>query len=145
MHQIGGAFHVYHVYQCFSDGSPESPFVGLGWPHSAASVDATLSAQDNSSGVWGGKHEWSERGHWGTVSSCIDLDGVYTLGRAAKTASLGDEPYRWEEVEGACGKYLRTAAFLLNNRTQVLSPALYGQDTHLLRESTSNPAVACAS
>lgn len=133
MHQIGGAFHVYHVYQCFSDGASSGlPFVGLGWPHSAASVDTTLSAQDNSSGVWGGKHDWRDRSLWATISSCIDLDGVYTLTRAAKTASVGGEPYRWAEVEGACRKYLRTAAFLLNNRTQVLDPTLYGQDTHLL-------------
>lgn len=133
IHQIGGAFHVYHVYQCFPEvPSPDSPFVGLGWPHSAASVDATLSAQDNSSGVWGGKHDWVDRRSWGTISSCIDLDGVYTLTRAAKFASVNGEPYRWAEVEGACRKYLRTASFLLNNRTQVLDPTLYGQDTHLL-------------
>ena len=132
MHQIGGAFHLYHVYQCFSSAPTGSPFVGLGWPHSVASVDTTLSAQDNSSGVWGGKHDWRDRLLWGTISSCIDLDGVYTLTRAAKTASVTGEPYRWAEIEGACRKYLRTAAFILNNRTQVLDPTLYGQDTHLL-------------
>lgn len=147
MHQIGGAFHIFHVYQCFSgldsDGggslsssslSAGSPFKPMTWPHSAASVDATLSAQDNSSGVWGGKHDWGARSQWGTVSSCIDLDGVYTLGRAAKAAGApgGAEPYRWAEVEGACRKYLRTAEYLLGNRTQMLDAKFYGQDTHLL-------------
>lgn len=83
-------------------------------------MDATLAAQDSSSGVWGGKAAWAGREHWGTISSCIDLDGVYALSRGAVAASSGRLPYyRWAEVESACKLYLRTAEFLLNNRTQV--------------------------
>ncbi len=141
LHQIGGAFHIYHVYQCFGAGPVGSPFVGLGWPHAAASVDSTLAAQDrgsggngsSGSGVWGGRQPWSARGHWATISSCIDLDGVYAATRGAKIASHGRQPYyRWAEVEDACRLFLRTAEFLLGNATLVLGESLYGQDTHLL-------------
>ena len=119
MHLLSGVFHIFHVYQCFD---------GALWPHAAARVDTNLAIQDNESGVWGGKHRWVDREHWTTISSCIDLDGVYGLSRG----SLGAGKHRWSEVQQACSKYLRTAQYILSNRTMVLDPGLYGGDTHLL-------------
>eukprot|EP00747_Dinoflagellata_sp_TGD_P224205 gnl/TRDRNA2_/TRDRNA2_96396_c2_seq1.p1 gnl/TRDRNA2_/TRDRNA2_96396_c2~~gnl/TRDRNA2_/TRDRNA2_96396_c2_seq1.p1 ORF type:complete len:178 (+),score=11.24 gnl/TRDRNA2_/TRDRNA2_96396_c2_seq1:26-535(+) len=121
--QLGGAFHVYHVYQCFNESM---------WPHVVSSVDVTLAAQDAGSGVWGGHYIWSEREQWGTISTCIDLDGIYTATRGARRVPRGLPYYRWDEVKKACLLYLRTAHFLLTNRTKVLSPDIYGQSTHLL-------------
>jgi len=120
MHLLGGAFHIFHVYQCFGNAST--------WPHAKASIDTNLASQDNSSGVWGGKHSWADRGSWTTISSCIDLDGGYSLSRG----SLGARKYRWAEVQAACAKYLRTAEYILNNSTMILDAKLYGGDTHLL-------------
>jgi hypothetical protein len=81
-------------------------------------VDTNLAIQDNESGVWGGKHRWADREHWTTISSCIDLDGVYGLSRG----SLGAGKHHWSEVQQACSKYLRTAQYILSNCTMVVDP-----------------------
>ena len=122
MQQLGGAFHIFHVYQCFHRS----------WPDAEASVDTTLTAQDTDSGVWGGHHAWSARSSWKAISSCIDLDGVYSAARGAQLAQTHGQNYRWSDVKAACQRYLRTAEFMLNNASFVLDVKKYGGDTHLL-------------
>jgi hypothetical protein len=67
--QIGAAFHLYHVYQCYARG----------WGYAEASVDTVLAAQDrgiphgSGTGTWGTRGQWSERDQWSTVTSCIDV------------------------------------------------------------------------
>ena len=136
-HQLGGAFHLFHVYQC---SLGEAAAAGGAWsPHAAAAVDTVLAAQHggaNGSGTWGSAGAWAGRSEWGTVTSCIDLDGVYAATRGALAAAGGGgterPPYRWADVKAACAAYLRTAAFVLNNASFVLEEKLYAQDTHLL-------------
>ena len=71
MHLLGGAFHIFHVYQCFD---------GALWPHAAASVDTALAIQDNESGVWGGKHRWADREHrHAAIHHGFEIGGVCIL------------------------------------------------------------------
>merc|ERR1712166_1289879 len=126
MRQLGGAFHIQHVYQCF----------GVSWPDAKRAVDTTLEAQHtgaDGSGMWGYSGNWTDRDQWGAVSSCIDLDGVYSAARGSIVAAGGKQPfYKWDNVKQACKAYLRTAEFLLNNSTFVLGRTKYAGDTHLL-------------
>ena len=148
-HQLGGAFHIFHVLECF----------GLEWPFPARAVDATLASQDcysatNKSAVFRGSGTWGCVGNacaWAnratswptkTPSSCIDLDGVYTLSRGARQAGGGGGggggggeaveagPYRWNEVKNACSAYVRTAHYLLTDEERILGA--YGANTHVL-------------
>ena len=133
-HQLGGAFHLFHVYQC---SLGEASARGGTWPPLArAAVDTTLDAQhggEDGSGTWGHQSAWSDRGEWGEISSCIDLDGVYSATRGAIAAAAGgSERYRWDDVKGACCQYLRTAAYILNNASFVLNDNTYAHDTHLM-------------
>ena len=48
------------------------------------------------------------------LSNCIDLDGVYALARSAQLG--GRTPYRWDEVEAACSRYVETAHAQLTER-----------------------------
>jgi len=132
-HQLGGAFHIYHVYQCYLG---EAAAAGGSWsPHARAAVNTTLAAQHSGpdkAGIWGKVEKWSERDQWGAISTCIDLDGVYTAARAALAVAAqdGGAPYRWADVEQACRDYLQVAEFLLNNETFVLDK--YAKNTHVL-------------
>jgi hypothetical protein len=135
-HQLGGAFHIFHVYQC---SLGEASAMGGTWsPLAQAAVDTTLAAQHGGakgSGTWGPRQGgWAGRGTWTTPTSCIDLDGVYSAARGAIAATAGGMPpyYRWADVKRACSQYLRTAAYVLNNASFVLQKALYAKDTHLM-------------
>ena len=119
VHQLGGAFHMYHLYACF----------GREWPYAARVVDATLASQ-RADGMW---HP--------PPSTCIDLDGIYSLTRSARFVidKSTSTPYRWADVRGACEKYLRTAAAMLNNASIVLGNGGggeanrgYAQNSHLM-------------
>merc|ERR1712224_828737 len=76
--QLGGAFHLYHVYSCF----------GRQWLYPDKVVDTTLSIQDAKTGMWrvGGAPKPS------SLSFCIDLDGIYSLVQSARLAGTVSSP-----------------------------------------------------
>lgn len=101
---MAAAFHMLHNYEC----------VRKRWPNPKAEVDATLKLQLDS-GLWGGE-----------PSTCLDLDGVYTVIRAAEQAGR----YKWDEARDMCHKYLAWATKHLNDRSYILTA--YTANTHLL-------------
>lgn len=113
--QLGGAFHLYHIYHCFNKP----------WPHPQKVVDTTLSIQNKSTGMWlpFGPDK---------LSNCIDLDGVYALTRSSQLA--GDsavQPYRWGDVEAACALYVKTAHAQLSDPYNVLQGG-WSENSHLI-------------
>jgi hypothetical protein len=90
MQELGGAFHMYYVYEYFRRQ----------WPYSERIVDETLRLQHDN-GLWDKK-----------VTYCIDLDGIYSAIRSSRNANW----YRKDEVKQAVEKYLATAARTLNDR-----------------------------
>jgi hypothetical protein len=89
-HEMGGAFHMYYVYEYF-----DRP-----WRYPERVIDATLALQQPN-GLWDGE-----------VSYCIDLDGIYNLTRSARLA--GD--YRADDIRQSILRYLESTAALLNDR-----------------------------
>ena len=89
-HEMGGAFHMYYVYERF----------GRKWPYPERIVDHTLRLQ-HANGLWDSD-----------VTYCIDLDGVYCLTRSSRNAGW----YRRDDVYTACLRYLETAERILNDR-----------------------------
>ncbi|MFW5712462.1 MAG: hypothetical protein ACOCXF_04890 [bacterium] len=89
-HEMGGAFHMYYVYEYF----------GRQWRYPVQVINTTLSLQQPN-GFWDGE-----------VSYCIDLDGIYNLTRSSKIA--GD--YRQEDIRRAITRYLESTEALLNDR-----------------------------
>ncbi|HSV98289.1 MAG TPA: hypothetical protein VLM75_15300 [Spirochaetota bacterium] len=89
-HEMGGAFHMYYVYEYF----------GRKWRHPEKVVDHTLRLQ-RANGLWDAD-----------VTYCIDLDGVYCLTRSSRNAGW----YRKDDVYRACVRYLETAERILNDR-----------------------------
>lgn len=101
MHDMGGAFHMYLVYERF----------GRPWPSPDKVVDLTLALQGQN-GFWDGE-----------VSYCIDLDGIYCLTRSSRNAGLAasraassEEGYRAAEVRAACERFLERAEATLCDR-----------------------------
>lgn len=90
MQELGGAFHMYYVYEYFNRK----------WPYKERVVDETLRLQ-HENGLWDKN-----------VTYCIDLDGVYSMIRSSRNANW----YRKEDVRNAVEKYLKTAARTLNDR-----------------------------
>jgi len=89
-HEMAGAFHFYYIYE----------FLKRPIPFSEQIVDATLKLQHNN-GLWDKK-----------IPYCIDLDGIYNLTRASKSANN----YRQAEIRSALEKSLQTIVNCLNNR-----------------------------
>lgn len=103
MHALGGAFHMYFVYE----------FLGRPWRYPERIVDAALKLQ-HANGLWDKD-----------VTYCIDLDGIYSILRSSRNAG----GYRADEVERACARYLETAARILNDREFFMTRYT---NTHLL-------------
>lgn len=95
MVELGGAFHMYFVYEAR----------GRQWPLPERVVDASLALQ-HENGLWDGD-----------VSYCIDLDGLYAAIRSSRNAAW----YRGEEVRAAVQRYLATAERTLCDRTFLFS------------------------
>jgi hypothetical protein len=89
-HEMGGAFHMYFVYE----------YMNRKWPYPEKVIDATLKLQ-HANGLWDKD-----------VTYCIDLDGVYSLLRSSRNAG----EYRAVDVRGACTRYLEAAEQILNDR-----------------------------
>lgn len=120
VNQLGGAFHLYHLYSCF----------GREWRSPSHVVDAALASQA-ADGRWHPRGE--PRTPYDHPSTCIDLDGVYALTRSARLVDPST-PYRWDDVRSACARYLRTVVAELTNASLVLgmAPGSYGSNSHLL-------------
>jgi hypothetical protein len=102
-HEMGGAFHMYYVYE----------YMGRKWPYPERVVDQTLNLQH-------------ENGFWDKdVTYCIDLDGIYSLLRSSRNAG----GYRADDVKNACVRYLEAARQILNDRRFFFSRYT---NTHLL-------------
>jgi hypothetical protein len=124
INQLGGAFHLYHVHECF----------GKAWPHPTSVVDATLASQDPASGMWRTGEQYPVSLWSGIPSNCIDLDGVHSMARSSRLAG----GYRWADVEQACKLYLASAHAQLTNETMVLGrSAAWAQESHLLHGALS--------
>jgi hypothetical protein len=89
MQDLGGAFHMYYVYEWFDRK----------WPYPEKIVDQCLRLQHNN-GFWDKD-----------VTYCIDLDGLYSMIRSSRNANW----YRKEDVKQAVCKYLETAEKTLND------------------------------
>ncbi len=88
--ELGGAFHMYYVYEFFNRK----------WPYPERIVDQTLRLQ-HENGLWDKD-----------VTYCIDLDGIYSLTRSCRNAN----GYRNEDVKKAIENYLTTAEKIFNDR-----------------------------
>ena len=89
-HELGGAFHMYYVYEFFDRT----------WPYPEKIVDHTLNLQ-HENGLWDKD-----------VTYCIDLDAIYCLTRSSRNAGN----YRKRDVKEAIIKYLKRADQIFNNK-----------------------------
>jgi len=89
MRELGGAFHMYYVYEWFNRK----------WPYPEKIVDQCLRLQ-HENGLW---HR--------NVTYCIDLDGLYSMIRSSRNAKW----YRKDDVEQAVHHYLEIACKTLND------------------------------
>jgi hypothetical protein len=85
--EMGGAFHMYFVYEAR----------GRAWPLPERVVDAALALQ-RPNGFWDGEYPY-----------CIDLDGLYCILRSSARAG----GYRRDEAYGACLRFLAGALAVL--------------------------------
>lgn len=113
---LGGAFHLYKAYSCF----------GKAWPHAEKVVDTTLALQNKSDGMW----RVGDSGRDPGLSFCLDLDGIYSLTRSAQLAQAEGKPYRWNDVEEACRRYVKTAHEQLTDPKNVLGG--WSKNSHLM-------------
>ncbi len=97
IHEMGGAFHMFFLYEWFSRK----------WLYPEMVVDKTLGMQKES-GKWDGIMK---------ITYCIDLDAVYNMLRSSRNAGV----YRQEEIRESCARYLAVAERLLNDRKFVFS------------------------
>ena len=89
MQELGGAFHMYYVYEWFNRQ----------WPYPEKIVDQCIRLQH-------------ENGFWDKdVTYCIDLDGLYSMIRSSRNANW----YRKDDVKQVVCKYLETASKTLND------------------------------
>ncbi len=89
MHELGGAFHMYYVYEWFNRK----------WPYPEKVVDQCIRLQH-------------ENGFWDKdVTYCIDLDGLYSMIRSSRNANW----YRKDDVKQAVCRYLENASRTLND------------------------------
>ncbi len=102
--EMGGAFHLYYVYQAR----------GRTWPRLHEVVDATLSLQ-RPNGFWDGDHPY-----------CIDLDGIYSIVRSSHLAG----GYRRADALAACEAFLKGARAVLNSKALLFSR--YPDSHHLV-------------
>jgi len=107
-HEMGGAFHMYYVYE----------FMKRPWRYPERIVDESLRLQHDN-GLWDG-----------TVTYCIDLDGLYCCTRSSRNA----QGYRKDDVAVACQRYLATAERTLNDRDFLFS---HYPNTHRLTGALS--------
>ncbi len=89
MQDLGGAFHMFYVYEWFNRK----------WPYPEKVVDYCIQLQ-HQNGLWDKD-----------VTYCIDLDGLYSMIRSSRNANW----YRKDDVKQAVIKYLKTAEKTLND------------------------------
>jgi len=115
---MGGAFHLYYIYQ----------FDKKQWPRPEKVVNATLQLQHDNGLFDPG---------WLDISYCIDLDGIYEIIRSlalmnttSTTSQDSDSGINWEVAEHVCKKYLNGVHLILNSTFH--TEVIYRAYTHLL-------------
>ncbi|MBD3351728.1 MAG: hypothetical protein GF364_09610 [Candidatus Lokiarchaeota archaeon] len=88
--ELGGAFHMYYVYEFFNRK----------WPYPEKIVDECIRLQKDN-GLWDKD-----------VTYCIDLDGLYSMIRSSRNANW----YRKSDVRESVEKYLETAERIFNDK-----------------------------
>ncbi len=91
-HELGGAFHMYYVYEYFNRG----------WKYPAKIVENTLELQHDN-GLW-------DKG----VTYCIDLDAIYAITRSCAKTMMWD--LEDKEIMVAIQRYLERAEAIFNDR-----------------------------
>lgn len=90
MKELGGAFHMYFIYE----------IRGRRWPLPERVTDAAIALQ-HENGLWDGEHSY-----------CIDLDGLYSAIRSSRNAGW----YRKDDVVSVVRRYLHRAQQTLCSR-----------------------------